>query len=453
MNRFSFFILPGILLCNIIVAAQGIKIMPGTTFKLTGGSLEVVMSGNTHFENNAAVQSNSLILKATGTGASQIKGSGALGVQQILVNKSAGQSVLLLKNVNVAGDVTFTSGLLDLNGSNLLLADTALLLNETETSRITGAAGGSVQIQNNLNSPLAENPGNLGLFITSGANWGNTVIRRSHNTFTNSGGGSSIARNYYVEPANNTGLNAFLRMYYLNAELNGLDENAFDFYHSTSGGVLWTDIGSVSRNTTLNFVNINGVQNVSLFTLSPTNNPLPLLLTDMAASCEHNTASVQWRTSSPQTTALFRIMKSNDGSDWETAADRIAVMPGADHLYIFTDTKPSYAFYRLESQNLDGTVAYSPVLAAGCNAENFGFSLLQNPVNDKLKIGVTSKNSKTVELQVFDLQGRLMISHPLNISPGVATLDIDAGKLAHGIYMLRINSQGEPFWSVKFVKQ
>jgi hypothetical protein len=453
MNRFSFLILSSILLCHSIAIAQGIKIMPGTTFKLVGGSLDVVCAGATHFENNAPVQSSNLILKATGGGSSQIKGSGALAVRKILVNKSAGQSLLLLKNINVADDVTFSTGLLDLNGSNLLLADTALLLNESETSRITGAGGGSVQIQNNLNSPLAENPGNLGLIITSGADWGNTVIRRSHNTFTNSGGGSSIARNYYVEPANNTGLNAFLRMYYLDAELNGLDENAFDFYHSTNGGVLWTDIGLASRNTTLNFVNINGIQNLSLLTLSPLNNPLPLLLMDMTASCDHNKARLQWRTASPQSTSFFSVLKSKDGAAWEIVAGRVEVMPDADYLYTFTDATSPFPFYRLESISHDGSVAYSPILVANCSEENLTFNLLQNPVQDALLIGVTSKKNQEAEIQIFDLQGRLMITHPLKITPGVTKVNINAGHLPPGIYNLRINGPQELFWRIKFVKQ
>ncbi|MFA6059865.1 MAG: T9SS type A sorting domain-containing protein [Taibaiella sp.] len=453
MNRLSFFILPCILLCYSIADAQGIKIMPGTTFKLVGGTLDVVCAGATHFENNAIVQSNNLILKATGNGSSEIKGSGALSVRQILVNKSAGQSLLLLKNVNVAGDVTFSTGLLDLNGSSILLADTALLLNESETSRIVGAAGGSVQIQNTLDAPLAENPGNLGLIITSGANWGSTIIRRSHNTFTNPGGGSSIARSYYVQPANNTGLNAFLRMYYRDAELNGLDENAFDFYHSTDGGVLWTDIGAVSRNTTQNFVNINGIQSLSLLTLSPLNNPLPLLLNDMVASCDHNKARLQWRTTSPQSTSFFSVMKSNDGAVWEMAADRIGVIPQPDYLYTFTDAKSPAPFYRLESLGLDGAVAYSPVLKVNCSEESLAFNLLQNPIENTLQIGVTSKNNHEAALQIFDLQGRLMIARSIKISPGVAKVNIDAGRLAAGIYNLRINSPQELFWQVKFVKR
>lgn len=453
MNRFSFFILPCILLCSIIVVAQGIKIMPGTTFKLVGGSLNVVCAGATHFENNALVQSNNLILKATGNGSSQIKGSGALSVRQILVNKSAGQSLSLLKNVNVADDVTFSTGLLDLNGNNILLADTALLLNESETSRIVGSLGGSVQIQNNLNAPLAENPGNLGLIITSGANWGNTVIRRSHNTFTNPGGGSSIARSYYVQPANNAGLNAFIRMYYMDAEINGLDENAFDFFHSSDGGALWTNIGSVSRNTTLNFVNINGIQSMSTLTLSPTNNPLPLLLTDMVANCSHNKARLQWRTASPQSVSFFRVVKSKDGVAWEVAAARIDVMSDASHLYMFTDATSPSPFYRLESLSADGAVAYSPVFKIDCNEESLGFSLLQNPIENALHIGVTSKNNLEAEIQVFDLQGRLMITRPLKISPGTTKVSIDAGPLAAGVYQLRISGQQELFWRVKFVKQ
>jgi hypothetical protein len=453
MNKFSFYILPGLLLCNFIAAAQGLKIMPSTTFKSVGGPLDIVLSGATSLENNVAIQSTDLIVKATGTGTSQIKGTGTLGVGQILMNKSTGQFLSLTKDVTVAGGVTFTSGLLNINGNTLSLIDTALLVNESETSRITASTGGNVQVQANLNAPLAENPGNLGLVITSGADWGNTVIKRGNSAFTAPGGGSSISRSYVVQPTNNSSLNAFLRVYYKDAELNGLDENTLTFFQSTDNGANWTDIGAASRNTTQNFVNINGVQNVSLLTLSTINNPLPLLFTDVTASCDHNMATLQWRVGVPSNIASFRIMKSSDAKVWESVATSIEVMPDASHLYSFTDSKNPSPFYRLESVGHDGLVTYAPVQKVNCSEENFSFNLMQNPIQNTLAIGISAKRNEAMDIQIFDLQGRHMISQSLKLTPGTTTATIDAGQLASGIYNIRVSNQNEIFWQAKFVKQ
>jgi hypothetical protein len=60
--------------------------------------------------------------------------------------------------------------LLDLNNNNILLDPGANLAGESENTRIIGANGGFVEITQNLNAPLAANPGNLGTAVTSTAN-------------------------------------------------------------------------------------------------------------------------------------------------------------------------------------------------------------------------------------------------------------------------------------------
>ena len=453
MKNKIFYIILAVLLGNIIARAQTIKIMPGTTFKHVGIPYTIVLSNGAYFENNANVQGNNLVIKATGSGTNQIKGSGSLSIGQILMNKTTGQSLQLLKNVSIAKDITFSSGLLDLNGNNLLLADTALLVNESGTSHITGPSGGSVQIQANLNAPLAENPGNLGLVITSGANWGNTLISRSHNTFTSPGGGSSVARNYNIQPAINTALNAFLRMYYFDDEINALNETIFDFFQSTDNGAHWNNIGSVSRNVSQNFVNINGVQSMSLITLSTTNNPLPLLFTDLTANCEHNIATMQWRLPNPKDVASLQIEKSSNSTDWERVPQRIEIMSNVNYLYTFQDKDSPYSFYRLVFTGIDGEPNYSPVQTVNCKEGSPYFKLVQNPVRSQAQIEISSESNQYVSVQIFDIQGRLMITKPLNISSGNTSVHVDVNSLSSGMYHLRISNQQELLWNVKFVKQ
>ncbi len=77
-------------------------------------------------------------------------------------------------------------------------------------------------------------------------------------------------------------------MYYLEAELNALDESTLDFFRSDDGGAQWSNIGAVGRNTAQNFVNINGVQTMALFTLSAAGNPLPLEFSNIRISCAAN---------------------------------------------------------------------------------------------------------------------------------------------------------------------
>lgn len=451
MNKIYLYPLLGLLLVSYQGIAQGIKIMPGTTFKLTGAAYTLVLNNNASLENNAALQSNMLVLKATGTGNSELKGTGALSVADIQVNKAAGQSIVLQKNVNVAGGVYFSTGLLNINNSDLILADTALLVGENNTSRITGNTG-AVQITQSLDAPLAENPGNLGMVITSGADWGSTQIRRSHNSHTNpGGGGSSINRNFQVTPANNTGLNTFLRMYYLDAELNALSEASLEFFKSDDG-VQWSNIGSVSRNTTQNFVNINGVQTMSLFTLSTTGNALPLDFADLRTSCLYNRVQLQWRYENPLPGAYFRVDKSKDGSAWQNLEDKIAVEPAVAYTYSYTDATEAYPYYRLQYITPDGTVSYSPVQEVNCREAGIAFKLLQNPVGNRVRVSVQSKDAMGMTIRICDLQGRTMLQQEGHIDAGVSQLSIDVSGVAAGMYMLQVGNAQGMLWQVKFIK-
>jgi hypothetical protein len=441
-----------LLLAAGISHGQGMKIMPGTTFKLTGGTYNMVLTGNMHLENNAPVNNSTLVIKGTGA-SSSLRGTAPLTVANLLVNKTAGQNLQLQKNITVADGVTFTSGLLDLNGFDLVLADTAALNGESETSRVTGT-GGAVQITQNLNAPLAENPGNLGLVITSGANWGSTVIRRSPAVNSSLNGGSSIRRSYQVTPANNTGLSTFLRMYYLDAELNALDENVLDFYRTDNGGTNWTNIGSASRNTTQNFVNVNGLQTMGMFTLSTTNNPLPIALSAFSAACVNNRAELQWRIDNPATVAFFRIDKSKDGQVWENIADQIKVQSQAGYTYTFTDVAPVYPYYRLQAAAPDGAVSYSPVQQVNCDHKGYSFRLVQNPVTDnRVMINVQAYAPlDEVALLVYDLEGRLLQRQTIGIAAGSSGLTAGVPGLAKGMYLVQIRHQQEILWQTKFIK-
>lgn len=288
MKKYFFYIGAGLLVVTN-VQAQGIKIMPGANFVQTGATAYVVLADNAGFENNAPLSATDIVLKGTGAGNTDLKGSAALAVSQLDVSKTSGQ-VILHKNLSVSNSVNFNGGLVDLNGNSLLLASSASLVNESETSRITGSTGGDVQITQSLNAPLATNPGNIGIAITSGVDFGSTLIKRSHQPATNVFGGAGIARKFEIVPTNNSALSAQLRAYYFDAETNGLDENKFDLFRSDNGGATWGNIGSSGRDATQNFVNIANIATMSSFTISTSDNKLHV---PVAVNSERKFALVQ----------------------------------------------------------------------------------------------------------------------------------------------------------------
>ncbi|HLZ85875.1 MAG TPA: hypothetical protein VKQ52_01490, partial [Puia sp.] len=183
----SVLILPG-------VEAQNILFVPSGAALTTTGGVVITLQ-------DMDLQCDGTINQLPGNGTFVFNGTAGTGVSGVSrplfdvleIAKTGGAGISLNQSVNIGGSVNFTSGLINLTGGNVYLQPAAFLKGESETSHITGTAGGYVEISGMLNAPTAVNPGNLGAIITSTQNLGNTVIQRGHEP-QNTGNGHSIAR-------------------------------------------------------------------------------------------------------------------------------------------------------------------------------------------------------------------------------------------------------------------
>ena len=259
--------------CIIRSSAQGsLRTASGATIKTSNNAFIVL--DNMHVVNNGSfIQAiGDGTTKFTGDADVNISGSSMVAFDKLNISKTASIKVALQQNVSVVGQVTFTSGLLDLTNSVLNLGTTGTVTGETEANRIFTFGNGYVQIVSTLNAPVASNPGNLGAIITSSKNLGSVTIRRGHLAQANVSGSTPGIRRYYdILPANDNGLKATLRFQYFDAELNGLNETTLELWNQ--GKKNWTYIGYTSRNASTNYVEKTGINTLSRWTLSGAINP------------------------------------------------------------------------------------------------------------------------------------------------------------------------------------
>jgi hypothetical protein len=263
---FSYFILSAVLFLNNDLSAQ---VMNGAGTQLVAsGDLKLVF-------NDLSLVNNGNFLPATSTvnfiGANNqsISGSSTTSFYNLSVNKTGIGKILLQRNIDINGNIIFTSGQLDLNNYNIILSHSSLITGETENARITGANGGYVQITSILNAPLSANPGNLGATITSTSNLGTTIIRRGHAPQARGVvPGFSINRYYDIIPTNNETLNAALKLSYFDAELNGKKEAELWLWKSIDFVNWFVSADTDTRDTLINYVTGKGINNFSRWTLS-----------------------------------------------------------------------------------------------------------------------------------------------------------------------------------------
>src|SRR3954468_9888367 len=103
MNKILLSAAAGLLLIADSAFGQGLKIMPGATFKATGDISVVSESGNIVNNGNGDLASASIYFK--GAGINTFGGTGSLSVKNFITAKAKGKTVLQ-NSISVSGLVT-----------------------------------------------------------------------------------------------------------------------------------------------------------------------------------------------------------------------------------------------------------------------------------------------------------------------------------------------------------
>lgn len=437
----------------IALKAQGtFKIISGTTLKLTGGA--VITLDNMHLENDGTLSlgAGDGTFRFTGNTSTNILGTSMPLFDGMEIAKSSGAKLLLQRNISVVSFVGFNSGLFDLNNNNILFQPTATLMNESETSRITGLNGGFIEITKDLNAPTAQNPGNLGAILSTSQNLGGTIIRRGH-VAQNIGNQNSVNRYFDILPANNSSLNATLRFQYFNAELNGVDENTALLWKSPDN-INWIEIGADNRNTTSNFVEKTGLADFSRWTLQLPSSALPVLFVSVHARCKNGKMLISWKTAQEINSSRFDIERSANGRDWTV----VGTVPASgnsniEKSYLFIEATPlqTSAAYRIAEYDLNGRVMYTSVIRASCDVTEF-INVWPNPVQDIAWLNINILSTSKAVVRLYDAKGSLVLSKRTVLQPGSNQVVVPMQILAQGIYELKVEYGAGKIKAFKLVK-
>ena len=79
------------------------------------------------------------------------------------------------------------------------------------------------------------------------------------------------------------------------------------------------------------------------------------------------------------------------------------------------------------------------------------FNVYPNPVNDMVNIAIQAEHGGSIQLQVTDLQGRIMASETRQVVPGSNLLAYSTAQWAAGVYQVRIQ-YGTQHYTTKLVK-
>lgn len=416
-------------------AQPALKIGAGTVLKQQG-NVHLVISNADLTVNGSLVQGSSTAnLRMSGSSNRSINGSNPLTLHNLTIDKGSGYQLVLGNSLTVNTSVDFVSGLLNLNGNNILLQSGGLLLSESETSHVMSTGGGYIQSEVDLNAPSSINPGNLGAVISSSANMGNTVIRRGH-TAQLAGSSEGIKRYYDILPSNNLNLNATLRFYYLDSELNGVSKSNAELGRSTDQVNWINETVGVTYGVSQNYIEKTGISSFSRWSIFG-EGVLPVELISFEGRIDDAGMPVLlWSTTAETNFSHFEIESGVDGRHFETLG-RIEGKGGqlvnADYVYDDKRKLTQTRYYRLKMIDLDQTFHYSNLISLSSKGKS-SIHYYPNPVQDILTL---ESQEEIATVEIFDTRGVLLKKY---VSSGDSVSEVSMGLLPAGMYLIKINS-------------
>jgi hypothetical protein len=370
-------------------------------------------------------------------------------VNDLTVDNSSG--VALSADVTVSGNLSVNNGDLDLNGATVTLGNTATLI-ETAGNTLTGTIGKITTIRN-LNAPTGDNVGGLGAMLTTVSDLGSTTVERYHSAGVG-GGTQGILRTFNISPTTNSGLDATLRLYYDESELNGVPEANLIMFTSADGSTnSWTTTGG-TVNTTDNYVEQSGLDAFSYWTLGDSDNPIPVELTSFTATSNGKSVSLKWATAT-ETNNMGWDVERTASADSKDSWLKIGFVDGIGNStetqnYSFRDAalKPATYYYRLKQIDFDGTTTYSEILEVEVGAPDH-FALSQNypnPFNPETVIEFQIPSNAMVNITVYSTLGE-EVATLLNeqLEQGYYKRSFSGSNLPSGIYIYRLTADNVVF--------
>jgi len=171
---------------------------------------------------------------------------------------------------------------------------------------------------------------------------------------------------------------------------------------------------------------------------------------------KNNKVSLDWKVAGNETIEQFEIQRSYDKNDFKTIGIVFASEKKDIEDYLFYETINSIdkAMYRLKMIDKNNNVTYSKILVFQAKAATTSnIKIIGNPVNDKLTFNYSSFSTQVIDVKVYDMTGKVIMSNKLNGLEGSNTMSFPlASNLKPNMYVLEV-SNGSGIQTAKFIKQ
>jgi len=171
---------------------------------------------------------------------------------------------------------------------------------------------------------------------------------------------------------------------------------------------------------------------------------------------KNNKVTLNWTVADNEIANNFEVERSFNGRDYTTAGVVFASEKMGTENYMFYETTSGTdkVMYRLKMIDKHHEVNYSKILIFQLKSTiTNNIRIIGNPVKDKLTFSYTSPATQMVDVKVYDISGRVLLSNKVNSLEGSNVISLPlSSTFKAGMYVVEVNN-GIELHSSKFVKQ
>src|SRR5678815_3661258 len=128
--------------------------------------------------------------------------------------------------------------------------------------------------------------------------------------------------------------------------------------------------------------------------------------------------SLQWKVASNETINQFEVERSYNGIEFKTIGIVFTSEKEGSEDYMFYETINSFdkVMYRLKMTDKRNDVSYSKIVVFQTKliTGNNNIKIIGNPVNDKLTFNYTAYVEQVIDVKIYDMSGRILMSNKIN---------------------------------------
>jgi hypothetical protein len=193
--------------------------------------------------------------------------------------------------------------------------------------------------------------------------------------------------------------------------------------------------------------NITSFSGFYIHAANTNSTPLPVTLVNFSAKAIDNKyIELNWLTASELDNSGFQMERSTNGVSFEPIGwveGHGSTTTGNSYKYSDITAMPGVVYYyRLKQVDFDGRYAYSEISSASLTGSK-GFSLeslVPNPANNEVSIGVISNVDASATITMTDMLGRVVFHNEWPMSVGYNINQFDLSTVPVGTYLVTIFS-------------